>query len=385
MMSRLQGTIILISLLLGSILLSSCSSSGEEEAVNTIVPQMFLFPGEQELRLISEEPIRQDNCDGSAETSQTIEKQHRILYSLELGSGIKVSADGRAKIPEIGEVGVGVEVATNYNVGYGREEAISRSVTVAAKEGTNIQHTIRQSEVWETGEILIVAGEVNQRFPYSFRRDFSVEALPPANIGCSASEIATPAVSQKSTTVPAPILQNTTVDTLKRSDIDDLFGIDNWFCFPDRENGVGFHQLPQNFQVVSPLKYIDTYIGKFSVGEVVSGWTGGTAELALNLPRSECPSNQQASLAEWLQNRASDSQPFTKERIDALFGNGNWYCLPDYRFGVKVIYLNNDMIVQYPLSTADSPSGKYGIGDTVPGKTEITAWLAGSISRDECP
>lgn len=203
MLGRLQGSIILISLLIGSTLLSSCGSSGTEETANTITPQIFVFPGEQELRLISEEPITQNNCDGSAVTSQTIEKQHRILYSLELGSGIKVSAEGRAKIPEIGEVGVGAEVATNYKVGYGQEETVSRSVTVAAKEGTNIQHTIRQYEVWETGEILVVSGEVNQRLPYSFRRDFSIEALPPANIGCATSSSTSSEDGESSTVTEA--------------------------------------------------------------------------------------------------------------------------------------------------------------------------------------
>ncbi len=175
------------SMLFGFLILTGCSPSGVDETSEAIV-DIFVFPGEPELRLLSEEPIQQNNCEGSAETSQTLTREHTVLYSLELGLGIEVSADGRAKIPEIGEVGVGVEVAETYKVSYGREVSLSRAITVAAKEGTNIQHTIRQYEVWETGEILIVAGSINKRLPYSFRRDFSIEQLPPANIGCPASD-----------------------------------------------------------------------------------------------------------------------------------------------------------------------------------------------------
>lgn len=179
-----KATIVLAEVIIGLLLLMGCSSSGEVEETASAIVDIFVFPGEPELRLITEEPIAQDNCNGSAETSQTVTREHTVLYTLELGLGIEVSADGRAKIPEIGEVGVGVEVAETYEVGYGREVSVSRAVTVAAREGTHIQHTIRQYEVWETGEILLVAGNINQRLPYSFRRDFSIEQLPAANIGC---------------------------------------------------------------------------------------------------------------------------------------------------------------------------------------------------------
>lgn len=173
----------LISLLL--LFVVGCTSSGgSEEVAQGPQPQIFVFPGPQEERLISQEVIDLLNCTGNAETSQTVTRAHTVLYTLELGLEITVSADGRAGIPGIGEVGVGAAVATNYQVGYGRSETVSRSQTVAAAPGSHIQHTIQQFEVWETGEVLIVAGDTNRRLPYSFRRDFSIKAVAPANIGC---------------------------------------------------------------------------------------------------------------------------------------------------------------------------------------------------------
>ena len=166
-----------------------CGSGGgnSEEVAHNRQPQVFVFPGPQEERLISQEIIDLLNCTGNAESSQTVTRSHTVLYTLELGHQITVLADGRAGIPGIGEVGVGTAFAANYQVGYGRSETVSRSQTVAAAPASHMRHTIQQFEIWETGELLIVAGEINDRLPYSFRRDFSIKAVAPANIGCSGS------------------------------------------------------------------------------------------------------------------------------------------------------------------------------------------------------
>lgn len=173
------------------VLIAACSGpepkGGDEGSVALANVEVFVFPGEVEKRLISYEDVEQNNCDGSAEMSQTIKREHTVQYILEIGTELTVNAEGNVGIPGIGEVGLGAEVATHYGVGYGRQESLSRSVTVAAAPETNILHTIRQYEVWEIGEILVVAGENSQRLPYSFLRDFSVESVPPANFGCPGS------------------------------------------------------------------------------------------------------------------------------------------------------------------------------------------------------
>lgn len=181
-------------ILLFSMLLISCDDGNDGEVANGPLPQVFIFPGEQEERLISQETIIQDNCDGTAVTSQTVEKSHTVLYTLELGSEITVTADGSAGIPGVGKVGVGVEIAGHYQVGYGQSETISRAQTVSAAPDSHIQQTIQHFEIWETGEVLIVAGNVNQRFPYKFRRDFSIKPSELNNIACpgTATNIAPP-------------------------------------------------------------------------------------------------------------------------------------------------------------------------------------------------
>lgn len=108
-------------------------------------------------------------------------------------------------MPSVGEVGVGAEVASHYSVGYGRQEAVSRSVTVATTAGSHIQHTIQQFEIWETGEVLIVAGSHNQQLPYSFRRDFSIDIVPPASLGCPPSGSTEQATSPEEVAVDEPI------------------------------------------------------------------------------------------------------------------------------------------------------------------------------------
>ena len=187
--------------------------------------QVFVFPGETEKRLISEEKIVQNNCDGAAETSQTLTRQQTVQYTIEVGAGLTVSAEGKVGVPSVGEVGVGAEVATHYRVGYGRQETVSRSVTVATPAGYHIQHTIQQFEVWETGELLIIAGEQNQRLPYSFRRDFSIEAVAPANLSCQSTPVFQP-TSSPNQTIVAPTDDSPTIAI---SDCSDNLVQDRWF------------------------------------------------------------------------------------------------------------------------------------------------------------
>lgn len=182
--SRRLGIVALVGALL---LAAACTPTTQVPDVAlgpSRTPEVFIFPGETEKILISTEDIPQNNCDGSAEMSQEVERSYTVRRTLDLGTQITVDASGQAGIPGVGQVGVGVAVANFYQVSYGSEDAVARAVVVKAKEGTSILHTIRQYEIWETGNLLISVAGVNQQFPYRFRKDFSMETLPPANIGC---------------------------------------------------------------------------------------------------------------------------------------------------------------------------------------------------------
>jgi len=171
--------IVLIVLLPILILLVACAPGAVEPG---IAPEIFITPGPTETILLSNEEIMQDNCNGGAMMSQTVERSYTVSRIVELGAAITVDAGGRAGIPGVGEVGVGAAVASHYNVSYGSEERVARQVMVATEKGQHILHTIRQYELWETGT-LTIAGATDP-IPYRFRKDFSMETLPPANLGC---------------------------------------------------------------------------------------------------------------------------------------------------------------------------------------------------------
>jgi hypothetical protein len=359
--------------------LSGCNLYSNEVSVQT-----FVFPADSEKRLIYEEQILQENCNGTAEMSQTVERQHTVAHTLEMGGGVTVSVDGKVSLSEIGEVGVGTEVAQTYNVSYGREEQIKRSVRVAAKEGTYVQHTIRQYEIWENGEILLVAGNKNTRLPYSFRRDFAIETVAPANIGCPPPQSVSPTPTIQLPTSSPPV--NSDSSQLTGQTLNTLFGLDNWFCFPDRTNGVGVKFLPINFQVQAPLRYIDTFRGRSTVGEIDLGGTGATAELTESLPIAHCPSWQQQALTAWISLSTSNQRIVSSLQLDERFQKDNWGCLSDYRFGVRVFYLATDLRIEFPITTVDMYDGsKHGVGETIPAGGEITVWFAGSIPVEQCP
>lgn len=167
------------------LLLVACApSAGETPIGQAPTPEVFVFPGPTETILLSSEDIPQNNCDGSAEMSQEVERVHTVVRTLDLGTEITVDASGQAGLPVVGQVNVGVAVASYYQVSYGSQDAVARKVIVKAGEGTSILHTVRQYEIWETGEILVSVGGLNERVPYRFRKDFSMETLPPANMGC---------------------------------------------------------------------------------------------------------------------------------------------------------------------------------------------------------
>jgi hypothetical protein len=181
----------------------------ETAEVATSLVQVVPDDSPPEKRVISSESIPQNNCGGSASVSATIERSRSIAYTLEMGGEVTVDASGSAGIPELGEVQVGAEVAAKYGVSYGQKETLSRSVTVSAKEGTNILHLLRQVEYWETGELIIEQGDKTLRYPYSFRRDFGVELVKSENRGCP-----TPTSTTSKRESPTPTNESAQTSTL---------------------------------------------------------------------------------------------------------------------------------------------------------------------------
>lgn len=168
--------------------------------------------------------------------------------------------------------------------------------------------------------------------------------------------------------------------------LDNLFGSGNWFCFPDRTNGIGVKLLPVNFLVAAPLRYIDTYRGRFSEGDTEAGATGATVELISSLGANNCPNWQQDALSSWVSSRNLSKQIQSGQDLDGYFGAGNWGCLSDYAFGARIYNLRSDLSIQFPFTTVDVFDGsKHGVGENIPAGGAATVWFAGSIPSNDCP
>ncbi len=160
--------------------------------------------------------------------------------------------------------------------------------------------------------------------------------------------------------------------------LDTIFGSGNWFCFPDRGDAVGVKRLPEA-TIQSPITKVDTYLGTFTSGKTPYG-IGATVWLNTWVSQEECPANQTTGLVEWKSARLADNAPFTKSRVDALFGAGNWQCVSGFAYAAKVNNLPAGTPIQYPITAVDNSSGRYGVGETMPESGSVTVWLAESIS-----
>lgn len=157
--------------------------------------------GEPLVRVVQTEKIIQPNCGGTLEVENVVERSRTIIHTVELGGGVEVNAQG-----EVGLLGTGVQVgaaiAAEYGQSYGTEDTLTRAITVKAKEGTYMEHTIQQVEIWQRGTVEITIGDQQFTYPYHFRNDFSVELVRSQTIGCPLTEAVTSTPTATPTTPP---------------------------------------------------------------------------------------------------------------------------------------------------------------------------------------
>jgi hypothetical protein len=171
-----------------------------------------VIPGEESLvRVVQTEKIVQPNCGGTLEVENVVERSRTIIHTVELGGGVEVNAQG-----EVGLLGTGVQVgaaiAAQYGQAYSTEDKLARAVSVRAKEGTSMEHTIQQVEIWQVGTVEITIGDQQFIYPYHFRNDFSVELVKSQNIGCPPIEgvSSTPMATPTNILTSAPALPTDT-------------------------------------------------------------------------------------------------------------------------------------------------------------------------------
>lgn len=171
------------------------------------------LPPEREV--LSREKIPQNNCGGTGTTTNSIERSRTIVYTMEIGAGISVNAEGKAGVPGVGEVSIGTEVAAQYGLSYGISEQFSRSITISAGPETFVEHQLELVSYWEIGEVILNLGNGGKiSYPYRFQRDFGIEQIGSSEISCAL----TPTIQAAQTTPSSPTNLNnpntTTVATI---------------------------------------------------------------------------------------------------------------------------------------------------------------------------
>jgi hypothetical protein len=127
-----------------------------------------------ESKELGTETISQPNCTGVAEVANTIEKSRTIEYVIEVQNGVSVNANGQVGFAGT-DVELGATIASQFGQSYGTSETLTRSITVKANPSTNMQHIIRQAEIWKVGQAKISVGGQQTIIPFKFRSDFAIE------------------------------------------------------------------------------------------------------------------------------------------------------------------------------------------------------------------
>lgn len=161
------------------------------------------FSKTEAIELVSE-TVSQPNCDGTAEVENQIQKSRAIEHIIEALVGVSVNANGQIGFAGT-DVELGLTVAEQLGTSYGTTETITKSVTVKAKPGTNMQHVLRLTELWKVGTADVKVGDQEMTVPFRFRHDFAIELVASKDAGCNnatATSIFPTATQQVATSAP---------------------------------------------------------------------------------------------------------------------------------------------------------------------------------------
>src|SRR5215211_511914 len=118
-----------------------------------------------ESRELGTETIPQPNCTGTAEVENLVERSRTVEHVMEVQNGVSVNANGQIGFAGT-DIELGATVASQFGQSYGTSETLTRSITVKAKPGTNMQHVIKQMEIWKVGQAKISIGGQQTIIPF---------------------------------------------------------------------------------------------------------------------------------------------------------------------------------------------------------------------------
>ena len=133
---------------------------------------------------ISRLTIPQPNCDGTLPVENTTTRSLAVEHVVDAGSEVEVSADGTVSVPGVASVGLGAKVASRYGLSYGTTVTYTQAIKVGALAGANMEHEIRQFEIWDNFLASVQTPTGTLEIPFRFRTGFSLELTNSRNIGC---------------------------------------------------------------------------------------------------------------------------------------------------------------------------------------------------------
>jgi hypothetical protein len=203
--------------ILVAMLLSSCGAQSPLSAT----PKIDVSITNTEKSTVMVETIPQNNCNGNSEVENQVQRTRTVQHVVETQSQFSVNENGQIGFGGT-DIELGTTVAAELGYTYGSEDAVTRSITVKAKPGTNMQHAVKQVEVWKTGEAQVTVGNQSVSVPFRFLQDFSVELEESKDMKCDGS---TPTVSNYPPQSISGGCISSETWTLASTDTDTLSGI----------------------------------------------------------------------------------------------------------------------------------------------------------------
>lgn len=228
--SKYVRSLFMVAFLIVSYLLAGCSFNLPFSSSNSS-PLIQVIKSEQEpvKQTIFIDSVPVANCGGTGNAIYEYEKSHNLSYVAQLDGNIDIKSDGNASIPNLGELNVGREIASKYNLNYSQTDNVSRKLSLEASSGTKVIYKIRQYELWQKGQVVIVVnGNTIATYNYEFRNDFGIELMDSKQDSCSAAVSTTIPNPTPISVTPQPLAPTSVPTTTPTSP---YFSI-NWQPFP---------------------------------------------------------------------------------------------------------------------------------------------------------
>jgi len=237
------------------------SSIASSQSVIRVVPSGV----EPEKRQISREVYPQNNCGGVAEVTSTFSQERAITYILNLGQEITLSADGTIGIPTVGNIQIGTEVATHYNVSYGKTETKSSQLALKAKEGTKVEHVIKHVELWDRGTVIVTVSSSDYSYPYQFPIGYRLELEETIQLPCPSSTTVITSTSESGITAVVTIVNTPVMPEIVPTPIPSTIGT---IVVPGSSNlGVKFASTASGFYT---FRYVSGSYSTYPAGNTPS-------------------------------------------------------------------------------------------------------------------